>query len=129
MTAQILSATRGKLVRLSTPKMQLATEVKLAEALNALGMVDAFSPEKADFSKMSSTALQQQLHIAGVLHKAVLKVDEKGTEAAAATSVEMGVTSMPIIDAYMKVNRPFTVILADATGAVIFMGDVLDPQP
>lgn len=129
MTAQILSATRGKLVRLSIPKMQLATEVKLADALKALGMVDAFNPNEADFSKMSSTALQQQLHIAGVLHKAVLKVDEKGTEAAAATSVEMGVTSMPIIDAYMKVNRPFTVILADATGAVIFMGDVLDPQP
>jgi serine protease inhibitor len=129
MTAQILSATRGNLVRLSLPKMQLATEIKLAEALSALGMVDAFRPDKADFSKMSTTALQDQLHIAGVLHKAVLKVDEKGTEAAAATSVEMGVTSIPMIDAVMKVDRPFTVILADATGAVIFMGDVLDPQP
>ena len=66
---------------------------------------------------------------ANVLHKAVLKVDEKGTEAAAATSVEMGVTSMPIYDVSMIVNRPFTLILADASGAVIFMGDVLDPMP
>jgi serine protease inhibitor len=129
MVSQTLSATRGKTVRLSLPKMELSTEVKLVETLKALGMTDAFDPGKADFSMMSSTALQDQLHIANVLHKAVLKVDEKGTEAAAATSVEMGVTSMPISDVSMIVNRPFTVILADATGAVIFMGQVLDPLP
>lgn len=129
MNRQILSATQSKLIRLSLPKMELSTEIKLVETLKQLGITDAFDPGKADFSMMSSTALQDQLHIANVLHKAVLKVDEKGTEAAAATSVEMGVTSMPILDASMIVNRPFTVILADATGAVIFMGDVLDPQP
>jgi serine protease inhibitor len=129
MTKQTLSAYRGTTVHLSLPKMELSTEVKLVETLKALGMTDAFNPSFADFSLMSSTALQDQLHIANVLHKAVLKVDEKGTEAAAATSVEMGVTSMPIYDVSMIVNRPFTLILADASGAVIFMGDVLDPMP
>lgn len=129
MSRQIVSATQSKLIRLSLPKMELSTEIKLVDTLNKLGMTNAFNAQKADFSKMSSTALQDQLHIANVLHKAVLKVDEKGTEAAAATSVEMGVTSMPILDASMIVNRPFTLVLADATGAVIFMGDVLDPQP
>jgi serpin B len=129
MNQQIVSAYKGKLIRLSLPKMELSTEVKLVETLKELGITDAFDSQKADFTKMSSTALQDQLHIANVLHKAVLKVDEKGTEAAAATSVEMGVTSMPMIDASMIVNRPFTLVLADATGAVIFMGNVLDPQP
>ncbi len=129
MNQQILSAFKGKLIRLSLPKMELSTEIKLVETLKELGITDAFDSSKADFSMMSTTALQDQLHIANVLHKAVLKVDEKGTEAAAVTSVEMGVTSMPMIDASMIVNRPFTVILADATGAVIFMGNVLDPQP
>jgi serine protease inhibitor len=129
MVSQTLSAAKGLTVRLSLPKMELSTEVKLAETLQALGMTDAFDPGLADFSQMSSSAIEDQLHIANVLHKAVLKVDEKGTEAAAATSVEMGVTSMPISDVSMIVNRPFTVILADATGAVIFMGHVLDPLP
>ena len=128
LSFQIISAYRGKLVRLSLPKMELATEIKLVEVLKNLGMTDAFNPAAADFSNLSTTALTDQLHIANVLHKAVLKVDEKGTEAAAATSVEIGVTSVPEIDAFMKVDRPFTVILADATGAILFMGDVLDPQ-
>jgi serpin B len=129
MTAQTLAAQKGLTVRLSLPKMELSTEIRLVDTLKTLGMTDAFDPGLADFSRMSSTALQDQLHIANVLHKAVLKVDEKGTEAAAATSVEMGVTSMPMSDVSMMVNRPFTVILADATGAVIFMGNVLDPMP
>ncbi len=128
LSFQIISAYRGKLVRLSLPKMELATEIKLVDVLKSLGMTDAFNPAVADFSNLSTTALSDQLHIANVLHKAVLKVDEKGTEAAAVTSVEVGVTSVPVIDATMKVNRPFTVILADATGAILFMGDVQDPQ-
>jgi serpin B len=129
MTAQILSAYKGKLIRLSLPKMELATEISLVAALKSMGITHAFDAGLADFSKMSTSALSDQLHIANILHKAVLKVDEKGTEAAAVTSVEMGVTSMPMINASMIVNRPFTLILADASGAVIFMGDVIDPQP
>lgn len=118
-------------VRLRLPKMDVSYEDKLNEALIELGMVDAFDGEKANFTAMSSKALDLGLHISSVVHKTVLKVDEKGTEAAAATSVEMGVTSMPIDDfVNMTVDRSFFVSLLDAQYQLpIFMGFITDPMP
>jgi serpin B len=89
-----------------------------------LGMQAAFVPGLADFSGMDGT---RNLYITSVLHKAFIDVAEKGTEAAAATGVIMGTTGMPV-GLYITANRPFLYFLRDApTGAILFMGRVVDP--
>jgi serpin B len=82
--------------------------------------------ESADFSGMNGG---RDLLIQDVLHKAFVSVDEDGTEAAAATAVIIGTTSMPLDPIAMTLDRPFVFLVRDtATGAVIFLGRVVDPS-
>ena len=79
----------------------------------------------ADFSGMTT---EEPLEIADVIHQAFIAVDEKGTEAAAATAVVMRATGLPAGSVTLRVDRPFLyAIQDDATGAVLFMGRVSDP--
>ena len=88
----------------------------------SLGMPDAFDAEKADFSGMDGT---RNLLIAHVVHKAFVAVDEKGTEAAAASAAILEADSMPIV---VNCDRPFIFLIRDQqTGAILFVGRVLDP--
>ncbi len=113
-------------VTLTMPKFEFESTVGLADVLKAMGITDAFNPGAADFSGMDGSATD--LCIQDVLHKAFVKVDEEGTEAAAATAVIMGVTSMPQ-SATMTVDRPFVFVIRDGTsGTVLFVGRVLDPN-
>jgi serpin B len=108
------------------PRFKIAYECGLASALKAMGMKSAFDAGSADFSGMS----QQELFISEVKHKAVVDVNEEGTEAAAVTSIEMRVTSaLAPMDRFSFVaDRPFFfVIRDDATGALLFMGTLYDP--
>ena len=87
-------------------------------------MPTAFT-ESADFAGMNG---EGGLYIQAVLHKAFVSVDEKGTEAAAATGVVVGVTSAPTPDVELTIDRPFVFLIRDTeTGAVLFAGRVLDP--
>jgi serpin B len=91
-------------------------------------MRDAFSANHEDFSCMTD---EVKLKIDAVVHKAFIRVDEEGTEAAAATGVSVGVTSMPppeeIVE--MKIDRPFLFVIHDTkTGAVLFLGRVVNPR-
>jgi serpin B len=87
----------------------------------------AFDPARADFSGMTA---QEQLFIAHVVHQANISVDEKGTEAAAATGVVMEATAMPAEVIHLHIDRPFLFALRDLpTGAILFHGRVLDPAP
>lgn len=111
-------------VNLSLPKFQFRTGAQLKGALTAMGMPIAFT-ERADFSGMTK---QVPLEIAEVLHQSFIAVDEKGTEAAAATAAVMRATSAPLKVVDLNVDRPFLfVIKDDETGAILFMGRVLDP--
>jgi serpin B len=104
------------------PKFSLKTNADLTQVLSALGLGIAFSPQ-ADFSGLTTS---EPVAITGVLHDAVIKVDEAGTEAAAATAVVVGTTSVG--PSAIPVNRPFVFLIRDvATNAVIFMGRVVDP--
>jgi serpin B len=70
------------------------------------------------------------LCISEVLHKAFVSVDEAGTEAAAATAVVMTPTGMPIQPVEFTVDRPFIFLIRDIeTGAILFVGRVLNPAP
>jgi serpin B len=62
------------------------------------------------------------------LHKAFVSVDEKGTEAAAASAVIVGITGMPINQKTMTIDQPFIFLIRDIqTNSIVFLGRVLNP--
>ena len=120
----IMQSFSGTEVSLIMPKYKMEYGVKrLNDVLTNLGMGIAFSPE-ADFSGISPGILISQ-----VLHKAVIEVNEKGSEAAAATVVEMVESAMePTEIVQFIVNRPFFFTISDdRSGSILFMGKVVEP--
>jgi serpin B len=106
------------------PKFRVDTSLDLVPGLKAAGVLDAFSPAAADFSR--ATQNPGDIVLARVLHKAVLRVDELGTEAAAATFATYEPTSAPPV---IIANRPFLFLLRHRpTGTILFMGRVADPK-
>lgn len=107
------------------PRFSIRTPLALSDTLKALGMTDAFVPHEADFSAMDGT---RDLYLHDVVHEAFVKVDEAGTEAAAATAVIGGIVSLPqLVD--FELNRPFLFLVRDLeTGATLFYGRVTDPS-
>lgn len=111
------------------PRIDLAYKVKLNDTLHALGMSVAFHPGQADFSRMRLNDEVRNLYLGDVIHQSVLKVDEEGTEAAAVTSIEVRVTSLPVYDFRFKADRPFLIVIRDdVTEALLFVGAVTEPQ-
>lgn len=103
------------------PKMELDYNTSLKEALSVLGMDVAFDPNQSDFTNIADA----NLYITNVQHKTYFKVDEAGTEAAGATSVGVGVTSVPPT---MFVNKPFLIAIREReTGSILFIGKVGNP--
>jgi serine protease inhibitor len=110
--------------RIELPRFKLEYEVRLNETLKALGMETLFNPEEANFSKMTDAPVV----VNEVKHKTFVEVNEEGTEAAAATSIGVRVTSVPPPPFQMTVDRPFFfAIRDDRTGIVLFMGSVVQP--
>ncbi|WP_164214403.1 serpin family protein [Virgibacillus sp. YIM 98842] len=109
------------------PKFELEFEVVLNDTLKKLGMESAFSRSGADFSTMIEE--DDPLWIDQVKQKTFIEVNEEGTEAAAATSIEMETTAAPVDEPFhMEVNRPFFfTITDDETGTILFMGQITDP--
>jgi len=102
------------------PRFQLTWKRELNPDLTALGMGIAFS-DNADFTGMSS--LGRNLTITRVLQKTFVDVNEEGTEAAAATSVGVGVTSLP---PSIRVDRPFVFLIRERlSGTILFMGKIV----
>jgi serpin B len=115
-------------VDLFMPKFSIETKAGLETALADLGMPLAFDPAAADFSGINPT---EPLFISKVIHQANIDVDEKGTEAAAATAVGVdtggGPSALELVT--VRLDRPFLFLLRDVeTGAVLFMGRVVDPS-
>ncbi len=116
---------------LSMPRFGIETgPLDVTPALEALGMVDAFSSETADFSGITTA---DRLNISFVIHQANIDVDETGTEAAAATAVGIDVGGctgpLPAKEVSLRLDRPFMFVLHDVeTGAILFMGQVVDPS-
>ncbi len=105
------------------PKIEMSYKVDLGPTLSDLGMPTAFS-DGSDFTGMS--AGPEQLRISGVFHQAFVKVDEAGTEAAAATGVVVGTDSAP---EPIFADHPFLMVIQDdLTGAILFVGRVSDPS-
>ncbi len=123
---QALQGRQSHTVNLSMPKFKVETNYSLVDALSSLGMPTAFQPDQADFSAMNG---KRELFISDIVHKAFVNVDERGTEAAAATAVIVGITSvLPEEPVTMTIDRPFIFLIRDyQNGAVLFLGQVTNP--
>ncbi len=110
-----------KEVTLYIPKFKCVFDVGLKEILSAMGMSIAFT-DNADFSGISNSL---RCTINDVKHKSYIEVDEEGTEASAATSVEISYTSFKPV---FHFNRPFVYVIYEQTsGAILFMGKLFNP--
>lgn len=123
----ILAGLQDREVILSMPKFNFEYSTDLSDNLKGMGMPLAFDPIQADFTGIYDQAKEPNLFISFIEHKAFVAVDEKGTEAAAATGVGMEAMSLPTVFA---VDHPFIFIIRDRqTGSILFVGRVLNPSP
>ncbi len=121
-----VGAMTHKHVSLTLPKWKVESKFRLKEQLKALGMTDAFSGARADFSGINGGI--EPLWISDVIHQSFVEVDEKGTEAAAATAVVMVGSAGPVETIDLTVDRPFIFAIRDIpTGSILFVGRVVDP--
>ena len=121
----ILAAMQPVDMYLSMPKFTFSSDFELAPMLAGMGMPDAFCAGAADFSGMDGTG---SLCISNVIHQAFVAVDEKGTEAAAATAVVMEESAMIFTGLELPIDHPFIFLIRDLdSGQILFAGRVLDP--
>lgn len=121
-----LGSSRPEKVILSFPKFEMNSTFDLTTPLQQMGMTAAFS-ERADFSEITGDS---SLQLTSVLHKAYLKLDEKGSEAVAATAVVIGLKSVlePVKPLALEVNHPFMFLIVDKlTGSILFIGRLTLP--
>ena len=116
---------RRQTVQVFLPRFTMTTQFELSKELQALGMTDAFSPA-ADFFGIAAA---DSLSISAVLHKAFVDVNEDGTEAAAATAVIMGITSVMPTPMVFRADHPFLFMIRhEPTGSILFLGHVNNPK-
>ncbi|MFA6011631.1 MAG: serpin family protein [Desulfobacteraceae bacterium] len=134
LTPQILNGWLEKLdrervqkVSLYLPKFKLETGYDLKNPFQKMGMIDAFQENIADFRGMGFLK-KGDVWIGQIKHKAFVEVNEEGTEAAAATAVEM-VTKSVQYDPIFRADHPFLFIIRDnASGSILFLGRMVDPD-
>jgi serpin B len=133
-----LDKAEKRAVHVSLPKFKLETKYAMEKVLQARGMVRAFQdprrPDGAQFDGMSANEdPREKLYISKVLHKAFVEVNEKGTEAAAATAVmmpkeEKAPITVPFVPRF-SADRPFVFLIRDVkTGSILFLGSVTNPK-
>ncbi|XP_057554432.1 serpin B3-like isoform X1 [Hippopotamus amphibius kiboko] len=116
---------RGSHVHLHLPRFKVEASYGLNGPLRALGMVAAFSDQEADFSGMSSAG---GLVVSNVVHKSYVEVNEEGTEAAAATGISIGITSLPHYESF-HCDHPFLFFIKhNKTNTILFYGRVSSPE-
>ncbi|MFO0760028.1 MAG: serpin family protein [Byssovorax sp.] len=128
-----IGAMKHQQVMVSLPKFEVNPQASLSlgDILIGMGMPLAFDADKADFTGIANPpSPADRLYISKVFHKAFVKVDEKGTEAAAATAVVMArAGGAPMKPAEFKADHPFLFALRDLrSGIILFMGRVSDPS-
>jgi serpin B len=139
LTPALLDTWTGALkftqVDVALPRFEIdpAASTPLADTLKALGMPLAFERFKADLTGIANPkSPEDRLYISAVFHKAFVKLDEKGTEAAAASAVvatREGAAARPEMPPEFHADRPFLFFLRDLkTNLVLFMGRVADPS-
>lgn len=120
--AAILAELRSSLFTLYMPGFEFTSDFDLKQILSAMGMPLAFDENRADFGGITSS---ERLFVQRAVHKAYILADEKGTEAAAVTLYAVPAAALPL---ELHIDRPFMFVIRDIpTGAILFMGRVLNP--
>lgn len=111
-------------VKLHLPKFKLEESYDLKSALSSMGMSDAFSQSKADFSGMSP---EKNLFLSNVFHKSFVEINEEGTEAAAGSASEVGFRiKLPSIE--FSADHPFLFFIRhNKTNSILFYGRFCSP--
>jgi serpin B len=123
--AEWVSKVRRREVQVTLPRFKTTAEFSLKDPLVAMGMTDAFDSGRADFSGMTGA---RDLFISAVIHKAFVDTNEEGTEAAAATAVVARMTAVAEPPPVFRADHPFLFLIRDTeTGAILFLGRILDP--
>lgn len=134
LTAETFARLRSELASaapergsLELPKVEVEWAGELGGDLKALSMTKAFDVADADFGRLSDA---KPLSIGSVIHKTYLRVDEKGTEAAAVTAVGMYGSAVPAQPTFlMTVDSPYLMAIVDNdSGAVLFLATIRDPR-
>ncbi|MDQ2688319.1 MAG: serpin family protein, partial [Armatimonadota bacterium] len=122
--AAMVGALNSTHVALRLPRFRVSYDGQMTAPLSALGMGAAFAPS-ADFAPMGLPAGNG---LTGVLHKAVMEVNEEGTVAAAVTAIGVGAGApSPVTE--MRVDHPFVCAIRDTgTGTLLFVGAIRDPE-
>lgn len=117
---------------LRIPKFKMERNLSLVNSLERMGIKKAFDIIEADFSNMVDTEKVENLFIDEIIHKTFFKIDEEGTNAAAATGIMMSPVSIaeegrkPKI---LELNKPFLFIIEEKkTETILFIGQVVDPS-
>jgi len=122
---QLPQTMRPATVDLRLPRFQIDRRYRLDAPLRRAGMIDAFDAGRADFSGIAA----EPMFVSAVLHQAGITVDERGTEASAATAVQLAKLGYLEADATFTADRPFLFLIRHRdTGAVLFLGRVDDPS-
>ena len=116
-------------VLVSLPKFETRTNYDLKQDLTEMGMPDAFDEELADLSGLANLALlPANLYVGKATHDAYVKVNEEGTEAAAVTTIVIGIESETPPIPHFNADRPFLFAIYDEqSGLILFMGKISDP--
>ncbi len=113
-------------VNAAIPKFSGSYGAELQNILAELGMADAFDPGRADFSRLGRSG-SGPLYLSRVVHKTFINVDEKGTQAGAATAVEVEAAGLLGPEEQVCLDRPFLYMLIDCGhNAPLFLGAVTD---
>ncbi|MEG0017489.1 MAG: serpin family protein [Hydrogenoanaerobacterium sp.] len=126
MLSSFIKKAEYREVDFSMPRLDINYSAELVPAMKSLGVTDAFN----DRANLSGITGDCSLFVDNALHKTVLKLDEAGTMAAAATSIEVMAKAMPDSEqaAVMTVNRPFYLAIVDLdTELVLFDGTIVNP--
>ena len=131
LTNLLNTADMAQEVETAIPKYETTYDTEMSEIFKALGMTDAFDSRLADFSKMGTAQVEgENICINRIIHKAFIRVAEKGTQAGAATVVEMIAEGAMMIQNPPKevyLNRPFVYMIIDPqTRLPLFMGAVYE---
>ena len=128
INAENLSAWKDNLIQgdiiVQIPKFKFEKKYSLNNIMRQMGIIDAFEPDIADFSGMDGT---KWLFISEAIHQSFIEVNEEGTEAAAATAIVMEATHIPEYKEFIA-DHPFLFLIQHKeTGAILFMGKVMNP--
>lgn len=122
-----LKALQEKEVLVFLPRFRATCRFGLKDALVSMGMIDAFSDRKADFSGMDGRP--DWLYIGAAIHEAFVESNEEGTEAAAATAGVMAARFVPAGPPVFRADHPFLfLILEKRTGSILFAGRLAEPS-